>query len=285
MPPSNSQAIAERLGDKAASPEPATAGPTVRELVYAQRGKIAEALPRHVNADRFMRLVFTQMRQTPKLMDCTAESLISSIIQCAQLGLEPGPLGHVYLLPFDKKDSSGRIVATECQVIVGYTGYIELFNRAGVVCIARAVCENDEWKFWFDEEGDHYRHVPAEGDRGKDIRYYAVATLPAGQRMIHVLSASDVEAHRARSMRKDRGPWKTDYRAMALKTVVRDMARWVPKATEVRDALEVDRYEDYPAVVVPPDSIQPTPETAALDVGEYEDPDVAMPGEPHEALL
>ena len=63
--------------------------------------KIATALPRGIDANRFMRVVWTECRKNQSLVNATPDSLISSCITAAQLGLEVGShLGQAYLVPF-----------------------------------------------------------------------------------------------------------------------------------------------------------------------------------------
>ncbi|ESJ57946.1 RecT protein [Salmonella enterica subsp. enterica serovar Ohio str. CFSAN001079] len=52
----------------------------------------------------------TEIRKVPALGDCDTMSFVSAIVQCSQLGLEPGgALGHAYLLPFgNKNEKSGK---------------------------------------------------------------------------------------------------------------------------------------------------------------------------------
>jgi recombination protein RecT len=59
------------------------------------------ALPKHLTPDRLLRVAMTSIQQNPRLLDCTQESLLKSVIICAQLGLEPdGIIGGAYLVPY-----------------------------------------------------------------------------------------------------------------------------------------------------------------------------------------
>ena len=92
-------------------------------------GPILEACLR--DADRLIRVALTSFNLAPKLLDCTPRSLLGAVIQCAQLGLEPGVLGHAYLIPFEKKkyNRETRQYETErvdVNVVFGYPGLIDL---------------------------------------------------------------------------------------------------------------------------------------------------------------
>ena len=51
--------------------------------------QVALALPKHMTADRFVRVALTALLKTPKLQDCTPESVIQCMLNCSALGLEP----------------------------------------------------------------------------------------------------------------------------------------------------------------------------------------------------
>jgi recombination protein RecT len=55
-----------------------------------------------------------------------------------------------------------------------------------------------------------------------------------------VLSVAEVEAIRARSRAAKGGPWVTDWDAMARKTAVRQLAKWLPMATVLHRAIAAE---------------------------------------------
>ena len=115
---------------------------SVRDLLDKSKTQIALALPRHMSADRLLRVAMTSVQRNPKLLDCTHLSLIAAIIQSAQLGLEPDDLlGHAYLVPFK----------TTVVLIPGYKGLISLSRRSGEIkaVYARTVYEKDHFKISF----------------------------------------------------------------------------------------------------------------------------------------
>lgn len=54
------------------------------------KAQMALALPKHMTADRLARIATTEIRKVPKLAACDQASFLGAIMQCAQLGLEPG---------------------------------------------------------------------------------------------------------------------------------------------------------------------------------------------------
>jgi recombination protein RecT len=72
-------------------------------------------IPGHVEA--IVRVAMTSIQRNPRLLDCDRRSLMCSIMQSCQLGLEPDDVrGLAYLVPF--KDHG----VLKCQLIPGYRG-------------------------------------------------------------------------------------------------------------------------------------------------------------------
>lgn len=55
----------------------------------SMKEQLAAALPRHMTAERMIRIATTEIRKVPALGDCDTMSFVSAIVQCSQLGLEP----------------------------------------------------------------------------------------------------------------------------------------------------------------------------------------------------
>lgn len=216
--------------------------------------QIKAALPRHMTPERLARIATTELRKTPKLMQCDPMSFLGSVIQCAQLGLEPGnALGHAYILPYDKRAKvAGRweTVATEAQLIIGYRGMIDLARRSGQILSlsAQAVYSGDEFECVFGLDPT-LRHVPDfnNPDRAKPEHLtfvYAVAKLKDGGTQFAVMSRAEIDAIRGRSKAAESGPWVTDYEPMALKTVIRRLFKYLPVSVEIQRAVQLDEKAD-----------------------------------------
>lgn len=216
----------------------------------SMQAQIKAALPRHMTPERLARIVTTEIRKTPKLAECTPVSFFGAVIQCAQLGLEPGnALGHAYILPYDKRVKEGtqwKTAYTEAQLIIGYRGMIDLARRSGqIISIdARAVYEGDKFDCRLGLD-PHIEHEPDwtnanRADAAKLQFVYAVAKLKDGGIQFDVMSRAEIDGIRARSKASDNGPWKTDYSAMALKTVVRRLFKFLPVSIEIQMAVGLD---------------------------------------------
>ena len=73
---------------------------TIFDLIQKMTPAIQKALPSHLDPNRLARIVTTEIRRNPKLLKCKKESLLGALMLSAQLGLEPGPLGHCYYVPY-----------------------------------------------------------------------------------------------------------------------------------------------------------------------------------------
>lgn len=220
------------------------------DFLQSMKSEIARALPKHLTPDRMARVVLTALRNVPDLAVCTRESFAGCVMQCAQLGLEPNtPLQHAFLIPrYDRKKSEkAKREIIECTLIIGYQGFLELGRRAGVNAFAYVVREGDDFDY---ELGLHpnLTHKPSEDadrEKKKITHVYAVARTKefAEDPIFVVLSAAQIDARKARSATagKSFSPWASDPEAMALKTGIRALWRWMPKQIEQTtvEAMEV----------------------------------------------
>lgn len=211
--------------------------PTLAQLIQRMRPEIARALPNQMNPDRMARIATTVIRQTPILARCTPESFLGALLTASQLGLEPGPIGEAYLVPF----RDGRSGDYQCQFIPGYRGLIKLARNSGQLkdIWAEVVFANDTFRYSLGLHRDLV-HEPAAGDRGKPVAVYAAAQLVDGGTPFVVMTVDEVEAIRARSKASKNGPWVTGWAAMAKKTVVKQLMKWLPLSAEVAAAATLD---------------------------------------------
>ena len=210
----------------------------IRALLEKSKGQMALALPKHLSADRLLRVAMTSIQKNPKLLDCTQQSLLACVMTCAQLGLEPDQfLGQAYLVPF--KDTKKNIVT--CTLIPGYRGYIALARRSGEVksVSSQVVYEKDEFALQYGIE-EKLNHTPAEGDRGKPKGAYVIFKYKDGGYSFDYMSTADIEKIRKRSKSDDSGPWVTDWDEMAKKTVIKRHAKVTPLSVELQTAIALE---------------------------------------------
>src|SRR5690606_24440421 len=135
---------------------------TVQHLLESNKVQIAKALPKHLTADRMQRIALTEIRRNPMLAKCEAVSILGSVIQAAQVGLEIGSvLGHAYLVPYWNNNKK----YFEAQFIPGYRGFMELARRSGAVkkMTSRAVYSKEKFEVEYGFE-ERLIHIPILSD-------------------------------------------------------------------------------------------------------------------------
>jgi len=214
-----------------------TPADTIGALIERAKPEFAKVLPQHLTADRLARVTLSCIRRTPKLLKCSQASLMQSIMQAAQLGLEPtGSFGGAHLVPY----------GTEATLIIDYRGLVDIARRTGQIqsIEAHAVMDADHFECEFGLSPKLVHRPLWDGDRGKLRLVYAIAMLKDGGQQVEVMSKGDVDAIRKRSKASGSGPWVTDYERMALKTVLRRLCQLLPRSVEMADALRIDAETD-----------------------------------------
>lgn len=245
--------------------KPKTKAPIIVQQVLSDQFKkqLALAVPKHLNADRMARIAATEVRKNKALLNTEPTSFLGSVMQAAQLGLEPGSaLGQAYLVPY----------GNQCQLIIGYKGMIDLARRSGQVLSlnAYAVREGDDFNFQLGLKPDIH-HVPRlEADRiKKPITYvYAVATLKGGGYQFEVMSRAEVEAVKAKA--KSKNIWTNYFEEMAKKTVIRRLFKYLPVSIEALEITNADAKREAGEKVEPDDVIN----IEAVSVKDFEDGEV-----------
>lgn len=218
---------------------------TFKDILHQEWHKISAVIPKQVSQERMFQLAVSAYNQTPELAKCTPVSVLSCILKCAALGVEPSAvdnLGRAYILPYNNRKTG----CTEAQMILGYKGMIDLARRSGEIqdISARAVYEGDffEYEFGLNEQ---LKHIPAQDNErtpNKLTHVYMVCHFKDGGHYIDVMTRSQVDAIRNRSKAGSSAysPWSTDYEAMACKTVIRRAFKFLPVSVEAQKAAATD---------------------------------------------
>lgn len=260
---------------------------SLQQVLQRSWDRIAAVMPREMNEQRLYQMFVSAINREPKLAECSVESVLSCFMRCTSLGLEPSNvngLGMAYILPYGNKNY--RTGQSEATLIIGYKGMIELARRSGDLksIHAQAVYEGDEFDYWEDETGQHFRfranrdieHTP---DRLTDV--YVNAQLLNGGFVFEHMTRAEVDQimNRSSSARAKVSPWKTDYEAMALKTVIRRSFKYLPVSTEAMSAAAADgTTPDYSDVFTP--TFPPATAEDAEPMGTPEDTTLTQQTEP-----
>lgn len=217
---------------------------TLGDQIRAMEQQYQLAMPKGAEATQLIRDALTCLRTTKNLDRCEANSVLGGLMTCAQLGLRPGVLGHAWLLPFWDRKLGGH----KAQLVIGYQGLVDLAYRSGHVAsvIARTAYENDTFEVDYGI-ADTIVHKPVlDGPRGRPVAYYAIAKYVSGGYAFWVMSDQEMRSYRdAHATAKTRegkvfGPWVDHFEGMAHKTVLRRLAKFMPKSVELAQAIAAD---------------------------------------------
>ena len=107
-----------------------------------------------------------------------------------------------------------------------------------------------------------------------------IANFKDGGHYFQVMNADEIEAaaKRSPSYGKAVSPWKSDYEAMAKKTVIRRAFPYLPVSVEARDAAASDdQTPDYSDVFRPLPTVTADDSPADVSVDEPEEPEQPQP--------
>jgi recombination protein RecT len=222
------------------------------ERWYAQPGnqKKMEALSTStMGPERMMSIAMMVVKGNRDLMGCSAPSIVSAVMEAGRLGLEVGgALGEAYLVPRKTKG------VYHAQFQLGYKGKIKLAAQNGVAIDFGVVREGDEF---LAEKGTATRLVHKQSlAPGRELQpplaYYAIAHQPDLIPVFELMTPTEVEAHRDRFVPYWKSsPWATDFDSMAVKTVIHRLAKRVPLAVKLQEAIgREDGVESGAAPVV-----------------------------------
>ncbi|GMA49355.1 hypothetical protein GCM10025857_07120 [Alicyclobacillus contaminans] len=248
-------------------------------------------------APQYVSSILNLVGSDKSLQQCEPMSIISSCMIAATLDLPINRnLGYAWIVPYrDKKNN--RVMAT---FQMGYKGYVQLALRTGKYAKINAlpICEGElvRWNPLTEE----LVYDPSKRKSNRVIGYAGFFRLVNGFEKVVYWTAEQIEAHRQR-FSKTGNVWETDYDAMALKTVVRNMlSRWGILSVEmqeavVRDVEEVTGDDAAPVIDLPPldetpdvsGDQQTSPEAPVDETPEAPETDEAAPevgaeGEPEE---
>lgn len=234
---------------------PAQKAEAVIQQVTGAANGFAAALADRIGPDRFVRAAVTSIRTSPQLAQCEPLSILGGLFVAAQLALEVGgPRGLAYLVPY------GR----EAQLIVGYRGYVELFYRAGARKVEWFIVrDGDTFRQWSTGRGGRdYEWTPLDDDSNRRP-IGAVAQIQGAHGEFQFEHMTVDQINERRPKRATSGPWVDWYEEMALKTVMRQLAKTARQSTDdlafaaANDGAVITQVEGGQARVVHPATSEP----------------------------
>lgn len=198
-----------------------------------------QALAGRMPVERLMRTVLVSFERTPKLFQCTQQSVLNAAMSAAVLGLEvDGVTGQAFLIPYKET----------AQLVIGYKGMNTVAARSGYTVTAGAVREGDEFDYSLGTNA-FVKHKPKRGNKDRVTEFWAVADAIGLKPVVVVLSIDEVLAVKAKSpgARKADSPWNEPtigFVAMGEKTARRRLSRSMPLNTRTRDFILASRMEE-----------------------------------------
>jgi len=198
------------------------------------------------------------LTRNPALLEAEPFTLVTALVDCAQLGLEPlTVLGHIYLIVY-KNNKAG---IKEVQTQLGYTGILALAMRTQMWAYAGGdvIREGDEFDY---NEGTRafLFHKKQLMKRGEVMGAWA-KLQPRDSRIPPLFKVVDLQTiHDARALSKDWGYWKKDmdagkkpwkkpiweehYEAMCIKTAIRRMRPFLSLDPQLQAVVSLDEHRE-----------------------------------------
>lgn len=238
------------------------------------KDRIAEALPKHMDATTMLRTFVQAASKSPLIYQCDYRQAIGAFLSLSYLGLPPNtPLQLVHLIPFRTKRWSPRSKKLEdvvdLNVIIGYPGYLELAHRSGLIKSVHCdvVLPGEHFRA---EQGshsilEHRKELDQDTLNLTPRAAYAFVNMVGEGVQFEVMSWHEIMQTRNRSQayrtalamkeeaekenkRLPRGwtdaPWVRDVREMGKKTPFRKLAKWLPKCAELRAGVALEDSQD-----------------------------------------
>ena len=195
--------------------------------------QIALALPAHMTADRMARLAMTAFSTSPKLQQCTPQSIAGSIMVAAQLGLEPGVNGAGFLVPY----------GSTCTFVPGWKGLVDLVARSGRGTVYTGVIFSDQrYTFTDGARRDLVIHNETDLDDPQDITHaFAIGWVQgADYPIIELWRVSKIAKHRDKYNKVGKQHYSfRDWEMYCRKVPLLQVLKYMPCSIEVSNAVAV----------------------------------------------
>jgi recombination protein RecT len=239
-------------GDTAVAVRKESAIELVKAELEKRESDLLAVLPPGMDVQRFMRVSLIAISKNPDLLACTPGSIIRSIVEAAEIGLEPtGSLNRAWLIPYENRDTKKK----EAQLMIGYQGYADLMRDSGKVTrvVAEVVYDGDHFRVVKGTAEPRIEHEPAfkTEDPAKISHVYAIAFFKDGTNQFEVMTRDQVELIRARSRQKNGPTWTQNWAQMARKTAVRRLQNYVPLTARAIEAIARDDEREFGPMTAP----------------------------------
>jgi len=203
----------------------------LKSTLVKMESQFAKVLPEHIKPKNFVRIAQTAVSITPALAECDRAGLFTEFLKCAQDGLFP-----------DGREATIQKFKNSAVYMPMIFGICKKARNSGEIKAidALVVYENDEYDSWVDENGQHFKHKKARGDRGEPILTYAYAQTRDG---FYFEEMDEVQMAAIEKMSKQKdGPWKGPFKdEMRRKSALRRLAKYrLPSSADLDTVTQRD---------------------------------------------
>ena len=211
---------------------------TLGELIHSPAvvGKLNEVWSSPQMANSFMSSVVSVANGNPQLRKAEPMSIIGAAMVAATMQLQVIPtLGQCHIIPYGNK----------AQFQVGYLGLLQLCQRSGQFKKILAAPVHEGEYISGDEFDEDYVFDKKQRKSDKIVGYMAKFELLNGFTKVAYWDVDRVKAHATKFSQAYRSgytsPWKSDFDAMAQKTVLKSILKYAPKSIEMQNAVTFDQ--------------------------------------------
>ncbi|WP_413506293.1 recombinase RecT [Brochothrix thermosphacta] len=198
-------------------------------------------------ASQFSSSLLNLYNGDPAIQEAEPMSIMASAMIAATLDLPIDKnLGFAWIVPFwDKKKG-----CKSAQFQLGYKGYIQLAQRTGQYKSINAIAVYEGELISWNALTEEIEFNPDGRTSDKVVGYCGYFKLINGFEKKVFWNAEQIENHRVKHNKaKDKkalnGVWRSDYDAMAIKTVIRNLlGKWGILSVEMQTALTNDESEN-----------------------------------------
>lgn len=222
----------------------------ISTILGSAKSMMAQALPKHLTADRMIQMATTLISRNPDIAECTIESLVGAVMQSSILGFQPvSALGYCYFIPYNKNIGSKQSPkwVKEVQFQIGYKGYLDLARRSKeVLSIWSEIVYKDDifqYELGLERKLIHKPNLDIDQSDKNIIYVYAVAQFVSGGYSFVILSKQQIESLRLRgpnAIAELTKAWATDYAAMAKAKALKQLSKYLPLSVELISQLASD---------------------------------------------
>ena len=186
----------------------------------------------HGKENEFVASLLSVVSNNKLLTKASNQSIMTAAMKAAVLNLPIEPsLGQAYIVPYGQ----------EAQFQLGYKGLLQLAQRSGKY---KSITSGVVYKSQFVSYNPLFEDLEIDFTQPQDevVGYFAAFKLLNGFEKVTYWTKDQAQAHGKRfSKTFNNGPWKTDFDAMAQKTLLKQIiSKYGPLSIEMEQAIVAD---------------------------------------------